>query len=59
MKKLSAEYLARYYQSTRRENFAASQRLEGIITEATAPKAQAPLGTATLKLRYTKGPAAR
>ncbi|WP_058358959.1 YhfG family protein [Xanthomonas translucens] len=43
MKKLKRETLVLHYHVTRRENFAASQRLEGIKTTATAMDNLAPL----------------
>ena len=43
MKQISMERARAYYRSHRRENFAASQRLEGIDSPATASGSHEPL----------------
>ena len=43
MKQISMEQVRAYYRSHRRENFAASQRIEGIDCPATASGSREPL----------------
>jgi hypothetical protein len=43
MPKIPMDRIQDYYRAHRRENFAASQRLEGIETPATAKDAKSPL----------------
>lgn len=45
MKKASLERAQAYYRSHRRENFAASQRLEGIVIDVTRRDNRDPLPT--------------
>ncbi|MCE4372212.1 YhfG family protein [Xanthomonas hortorum] len=53
MKKPRLETVVEHYRATRRDNFAASQRLEGIKTPATAANSQASLPSKeTLRKKY-------
>jgi hypothetical protein len=53
MKKIPTKQIVALYRSTRRENFAASQRLEGILTESTKAGRTSPMpDKATLKRKY-------
>ncbi len=45
MAKVSMDRIQAYYRTHRRENFAASQRLEGIVTPATTRGDKTPLPT--------------
>lgn len=54
MASVPTERAKQWYETHRRENFAASQRLEGIITPATRPGSDTPLPTrAQLLEKYT------
>lgn len=58
MPKISMDRVHAYYRAHRRENFAASQRLEGIVTSATAPGAKTPLPSKEeLRKKYAARPA--
>ena len=45
MARISMDHVQAYYRLHRRENFAASQRLEGIVIPVTAPGEKPPLPT--------------
>lgn len=56
MTKEQMDRVLKYYRSHRRENFAASQRLEGIVSPVTEPGNKKPLPSKReLQIKYARG----
>ncbi len=56
MTKEQMDRVLKYYRSHRRENFAASQRLEGIVSPVTEPGNKRPLPSKReLQIKYSRG----